>query len=158
MGFEQKDIAICMVNWNGFEDTRRCLESLAKSAPSARVYLLENGSGEGDRLRGIIDLRTTLIVSDSNVGFPAGCNLLMRRALDDGAAAILLLNNDTEVTGNFLDAMLVLMKDPVVGFVQSKLVIAGTELLDNVGHRHLNSGDVIPEGRNCRVRRTLRIR
>jgi hypothetical protein len=84
-------IAICIVNWNGFEDTRVCLASLATYAPDARIYLLENGSGEADLLRRIIDSRTTLLVEERNLGFPAGCNLLMRRAMDDGAAAILLL-------------------------------------------------------------------
>lgn len=139
--------AVCILNWNGFDDTQRCLASLAEHCKEARIYLLENGSGQGDRLRGIIDGRTALIVSEENLGFPAGCNLLLRRALQDGAEAILLLNNDAEVTAGFLDEPLRLLSDPGVGFVQSKLVMAGTERLDNAGHRHLNSGDVIPEGR-----------
>ncbi len=140
-------VAVCILNWNGFEDTKRCLASLQAHCKEARVCLLENGSGQGEILRGIIDARTTLVVSERNLGFPAGCNLLMRRALEDGAEAILLLNNDTEVTAGFLDGPLRLLAGEDVGFVQSKLVVAGTDRLDNAGHRHLNSGDVIPEGR-----------
>lgn len=141
--------AICILNWNGFDDTMRCLASLAAHCKEARVYLLENGSGQGERLRGIIDDRTTLLVSEQNLGFPAGCNLLMQRSLDEGAEAIFLLNNDAEVTAGFLDEPLRLLTEPRVGFVQGKLVMTGTDRLDNAGHRHLNSGDVVPEGRGA---------
>lgn len=141
-------VAILIVNWNGFEDTRACLASLAKHCKDADIFLLENGSGQEEMLRGMLDDRTELFVSSENLGFGGGNNILIREAIRRGYDFVFLLNNDTEVTERFLDEPLRLMDDPGVGFVNSKLILKSTGKIDTAGHWHLNSGDVIPAGRN----------
>jgi GT2 family glycosyltransferase len=141
--------AICIINWNGFEDTKRCIESVRRYGPSFHVFLLENGSGQEKKLGSLLDEHITLTVSSENLGFAGGCNLLIERAMKEGYEAIYLLNNDTLVTDGFLDEPLALFDDPSVGFVTSKLIFADSGLVENAGHRHLNSSDVIPEGRNA---------
>lgn len=143
--------AVCIVNWFGFEDTARCLASLSLFCKDVDILLLENGSGQEAKLRAIADRRTRLFISDRNLGFAGGNNRLLREALALGYDAIYLLNNDTEVREGVLEEPLRLLAMPGCGFVQSKLVLAGTDRLDNAGHLHLNSGDVIPEGRGCLV-------
>jgi len=140
-------VAVCVVNWFGADDTRECLASLSLYCKDADVYLLENGSGQEDLLAEMADSRTKLVVSKENLGFAAGCNLLIREALDDGAEAILLMNNDAQATEGFLNEPLRILEEPGVGFVALKLVLPGGRELDNAGHRHLDSGDVVPEGR-----------
>ena len=112
------------------------------------MLLLENGSGEEARLRGILDVRTTLFVSGDNLGFAGGSNLLFREALARGAEAIYLLNNDAEATEGFLDEPLRLIAEPGVGFVESLILTADGTRIDTAGHRHLNSGDVLPGDRD----------
>lgn len=136
-----------MINWHGFEDTKLCLSSLAKFCKDFEVLLLENGSGEEEKLRSVTGGRVSLLVSSENLGFAGGSNLLIREAQRRGAEAIYLLNNDAEATEGFLDEPLKILDDSEVGFVQSKVLLAGTDRIENAGHRHLNSGDVLPEGR-----------
>ncbi len=141
------NIAILIVNWNGFDDTKICLTSIAKHCKEADVLLLENGSGEEERLRSILGDRTELFVSEKNLGFGGGCNLLIKESMNRGYDFVFLLNNDAEVTDGFLDEPLDLMNDPSVGFVNSKLILKDSGKIDTAGHWHLNSGDVIPAGR-----------
>ena len=140
-------LAVCVVNWFGAEDTGRCLSSLAKYCKDAEVYLLENGSGQGDLMMERADSRTRVMLSDENLGFAAGCNLLMKEALSNGADVILLMNNDAEATEGFADDPMRLLSGEGVGFVESLILTADGLKVDTAGHRHLSSGDVIPEGR-----------
>jgi GT2 family glycosyltransferase len=50
-----------------------------------------------------------VIALDENRGFAGGCNVGIRAALDAGAGAVLLLNNDTEVAPDFLPPMLAVL-------------------------------------------------
>ena len=64
-----------------------------------------------------------LIKSEKNYGFPEGCNIGMRYALNKGTEYILLLNNDTVVDKAFLDELLdVAETDPNIGIVGSKIL------------------------------------
>jgi GT2 family glycosyltransferase len=47
-----------------------------------------------------------IVALDENRGFAGGCNAGIRAALDAGAGAVLLLNNDTEVAPDFLAPLL----------------------------------------------------
>lgn len=141
-------IAILIVNWNGFDVTKACLASLAKYCKGTDIFLLENGSGQEHLLRSILDDRSELFVSPENLGFSGGNNILMREAIKRGYDFVFLLNNDTEVTEGFMEEPLKLMKDEKVGFVNSKLILKSSGKIDTAGHLHLNSGDVIPAGRN----------
>ena len=95
-------IGIVILHWNNYPATRRCLDSLTAAQPAgATVYLADNGSSDGsmDRLEDepaaipIVFLR-----NGENLGFAAGANRGIQRALDDGNRYILLLNNDCIVS------------------------------------------------------------
>ncbi len=101
-------VAIILVNWNGFDFSVACLESLRKvDFPDFKVILVDNASKnqEGERLK-IQFPEIELIQSESNLGFAGGNNLGMKKALFDGYTHVLLLNNDTEVAPDFLGKML----------------------------------------------------
>jgi len=92
-------IAILILNWNNYLDTRACLDSLKKlSYPNKEIILVDNGSDDGslERLQEYSS-RATIIASDQNLGFAGGNNLGLTYVLDKGIPLILLLNNDTEV-------------------------------------------------------------
>ena len=109
-------VTAVVVNWNGFDDTRRCLESLRRlDYAQTDVVLIDNGSTEQmpTELPGV-----ELIRSDHNRGFAGGANLGILRALEGNAAYVWLLNNDTEVEPETLSALVATAEtDPRVGVV-----------------------------------------
>ncbi|MHA7130734.1 glycosyltransferase family 2 protein [Algoriphagus namhaensis] len=96
--------AIVLVNWNGFDHSLKCLESLSKvNYESFKIFLVDNGSEEkeGKKLEELFP-KIHLIENAKNLGFTGGNNIGINLALKEGFEQILLLNNDTEVEPNFL--------------------------------------------------------
>lgn len=101
-------VYIIVLNWNGLADTLACLHSLKGiEYPNFRIVLVDNGSTDGspqiiqDKFPGVI-----FIQNGQNLGFAAGNNVGIRRALEDDSEYVLLLNNDTEVAPDFLSLMI----------------------------------------------------
>jgi GT2 family glycosyltransferase len=101
-----------VVNYCGFDDTMRCVESLLASTYTDHlVVIVDNASPSGDapRLSAGLGDRVHLIASGTNLGYGGGANLGLRWALAQKAAYAWVLNNDTIVTptciGQLVDAM-----------------------------------------------------
>ena len=100
-------VAIVVLSWNGREDTLGCLGSL-----SGVVYrpllsiVVDNGSTDGTSTA-VADAYPDVHVvrSETNLGFAEGNNVGIRRALELGAAYVLVLNNDVEVDPHFVTAL-----------------------------------------------------
>jgi GT2 family glycosyltransferase len=104
----QPVVTIVILNWNGIEDTRECLQSLRNvTYPSYRIVVVDNGSEheEGAALETEFGDAVTIIQNERNVGFAGGANIGIRQALEDRTNFVLLLNNDVTVDPGFLDAM-----------------------------------------------------
>ena len=114
-------LCIVVLNWNGREDTLACLRSLGDvDAPAGtEVLVVDNGSTDGSEeavRESFPDV--SVLQTGSNLGFAGGNNAGIRYALDGGAEAVLLLNNDTEVEPGFLKPMIGrLESDPRTGIV-----------------------------------------
>ncbi len=113
-------VAVIVVNWNRRDETLTCLASLAAldSAPAA-VIAVDNGSQDGSAaaIRAAYPA-VTLIEAGSNLGFAAGSNAGLERALRDGADYALLLNNDATVAPDALRRLVeVVAADGSVGAV-----------------------------------------
>lgn len=125
----QPAIGIVILNWNNYPATRRCLDSLATAQPAgATVYVVDNGSSDGsmDRLEAEpAGTATVFVRNGENLGFAAGANRGIRRALDDGNRYILLLNNDCIVStpGAIESAVALAESDPTCGIVGGKLLM-----------------------------------
>jgi GT2 family glycosyltransferase len=96
-----KTLWIVVLNWNGLADTRALLPTLARCRMPdgwrSHVLVVDNGSTDGsaDALaREFPDVE--LLALPDNRRFAGGNNLGLARALERGADAIMLLNNDTE--------------------------------------------------------------
>jgi len=96
-------VPIIVLNWNGWDDTFRCLGSLRAAGEGAPVWLVDNGSREdrtgeaAARFPGVRCLRW-----DQNLGYAGGNNGALRLAAEEGASWAYLLNNDCEVEPGFL--------------------------------------------------------
>ncbi len=118
-------VSVITVNWNNFKDTAECLESLRKSTyPNFEVVVVDNYS-EGDdvaQLKQRFGDFAKLIVNERNSGFAGGCNLGIKDALAGGADYVALLNNDTVVDPDFLNAVVSLAEsDKKVGIAGGKI-------------------------------------
>lgn len=117
----EASVAIILVNWNGFDFTEACLESLRKvDFPDFRVILVDNASQnqEGSRLKKAFP-EIELIENTENLGFAGGNNVGIRYALEQGFSHVMLLNNDTEVESDFLGQMMrKFNQGPGLGVVQ----------------------------------------
>ncbi len=108
--------SVVVLNLNGGELTRRCVESVLKNAGAtlAEILLVDNGSDDPCELEWANALpHLRLIRSDRNLGFAGGCNLGIAHAAPGND--IWLLNNDTLVFPGALDALYAAFRQKDVG-------------------------------------------
>ena len=100
--------AVVLLNYNGHEDTRQCLASLAKATyEHLRIIVCDNAStvpGLDALEREFPGVR--FIRNSTNLGFAAGCNVGIAAALEAGASCVVMLNNDTIVSSGFIEPLL----------------------------------------------------
>jgi GT2 family glycosyltransferase len=117
-------ISIIVVNWNNASDTIACIASLHDIQYSAfDIIVVDNGSHDGsaDEIQAAAD-DITLIRNERNLGFAVGNNIGIQRAVKNGADAVLLLNNDTTVDPEILNAFVsALDTHPDAGFLTAKI-------------------------------------
>lgn len=121
-------VSIVVINWNGWEETLECLESLYKISYTNYDVILVDNNSQDDSVRRINDFTKekssfTLIENKENYGFAEGNNIGIRYALDHlNPAYILLLNNDTVVDKDFLKELIDAgEKNDVMGILGPKI-------------------------------------
>jgi len=115
-------VSIIVVSWNALPLLQQCLPSVVASAgPGVEVVLADNGSEDGSSDWVMRHLPAVRIVRyPENRGFCRGNNEAIRRT---DSEYVLLLNNDVEVTPDWLDPLLARMaSDPTIAAVQPKLL------------------------------------
>ena len=115
-------VTVLIPTYGNLRQTLTCLRSIAEHLPQAPIEVLvaEDASGDSSilRLAEVPGLR--FVVNPENLGFLRSCNAAAREARGQ---YLLLLNNDTEVTAQWLDTMLALFKQvPDCGAVGSRLI------------------------------------
>ena len=96
-----------VVNWNGRDVLEPCLRTLlASSYSNLSVLVVDNASSDGSA-QFVRDEFPSVRVAEqsSNLGFAAGVNAGLEYTLDEGADYVLLLNNDIELDGNAVSAL-----------------------------------------------------
>jgi GT2 family glycosyltransferase len=134
-------VAVVVVTFNSCNDVADCFGSLGRALAGnreARVIAVDNASADGtvDRIRRDYPW-VDVLPCDRNLGFAAGNNLGIRRALDAGCSFVYLLNPDTEVRQGFLDeAMGAALARPDAGAVQSLLLLHDQpDLVNSAGNQ-----------------------
>ena len=130
-------IYIILLNWNGKKDTIECLASLRKVIFSRfQPLVVDNGSKDGS----VAEIRAAfpdvpILENKANLGFAGGNNPGIEWALSKGAEWILLLNNDTIVAPDFLDAFLEAAKEkPKAKILGAKIYRYGEKnTIDHLG-------------------------
>lgn len=136
-------VVIVILQFNNSRDTIRCLESVKElNWPDFQVIVVDNASelNHLNNIRFFADSQSRtkqgiqLIRSEQNLGFSGGVNIGIKKALENGADYVLVLNPDTTVKPDLLTKMLETQK------LNPKIGIIGTMI--NEGDREINCGKV----------------
>jgi GT2 family glycosyltransferase len=119
-------LAVVVVNWNGGEYVRRCVDAIFANPPAVPfvVVVVDNASTDGSAAalerRAARDL--SIVRLARNVGFAQANNVAFRLTR---SPFVLLLNPDTEVAPGSIDVLLDTLRDhPQAGAVGPRLVNA----------------------------------
>lgn len=150
-------VFIILVNFNGYEDTIKCIESLKNiNYANYDIVVVDNGSTVQPTNQQINYLKNNVILLEmkSNLGFSGGNNIGISYAKKHGAEFVLLLNNDTTVEKNFLSILVqTALSNADAGIVGGKIRYysepnkiwfgGGTYNFDNgfVNHQRMNELD-----------------
>jgi len=115
-------VSVVIVNYNGKVFLEKCITSLmSQSYPAIEIILVDNGSSDGS-----IDYvmkkfpSVKIITNNNNFGFAKGNNIGIESAKGE---LIATLNNDTEVTRNWLTELVnAINSDQKVGMCASKML------------------------------------
>ncbi|MCH7951997.1 glycosyltransferase family 2 protein [Patescibacteria group bacterium] len=94
-------VTIVILNYNGKQDTLKCLESIRKLVQDkvqVETFVVDNGSSD-DSVKSVKKQfpQVKVIENRKNLGFCEGNNVGVKAAFKEGADYVLILNNDTLV-------------------------------------------------------------
>ena len=102
-------ISIVVPNWNGAGHLGPCIRSLAaQDHGDFEIVVVDNGSVDDSvavlevLAREIAPVPLTVLRNDVNLGFAGGVNRGIRHAIDSGASAVALFNNDAVADAGWL--------------------------------------------------------
>lgn len=136
-------VAVVVLNFNGLDDTIKCLYSLKPLTEQGHeIILVDNGSGVDPEVpaRDVLPALTYLR-NAQNLGYAGGNNTGIRYALDKGAEFVLVLNNDTVVAPSIVDELLAAFAahpelgivGPIVNFMDEQHVVMTDGVAFNPG-------------------------
>jgi GT2 family glycosyltransferase len=101
-------VVAVVLNWNGLEDTMRCLASLARTMHRPLdLLVVDNGSRTSPRdALATAGADVALIENPRNLGYAGGNNVGIRAALARDADFVWIVNNDATVEPETLGALL----------------------------------------------------
>lgn len=118
-------VYIIILNYNGGKEIIECLKSCQRiNYPRFRILVVDNASTDYSVSQIKKQFKEMIVIQNqANLGFAAGNNIGIRYALNQGADYILLLNNDTVVSKDFLAKMIQLAeKQTNIGIVVPKIL------------------------------------
>lgn len=151
------EVTVVIPNYNGIEYLENCIISLKKQEfQDYAIIVVDNGSQDGSADIDILDdPQIRVIRLAQNFGFS--------RAANEGITAsdtpfVLLLNNDTEVEGEFVKEMLcAIKKDETIFSVASKMVqLRDRDKIDGAGDLYCALGWGFARGKGKKTTRYSR--
>lgn len=142
-------VAVVIVTWNSASYIDACLDSLVSlERPPAEIVVVDNGSSDGTRER----LRAhpalfDLIENDENVGFCRATNRGIERTR---SPFVLLLNPDAVLSSTFVEHLLPVFDDPLVGIAVGKILRFDRATIDSAGQVLGRSRQPVDRGYGCR--------
>jgi len=116
----KKEIGIFILNYNGIDWLKKIVPNIIKYSDGVELVIIDNQSNDDS----LIWLKNTfpdvqIRLNDKNYGFAKGYNNILLH--EKKYKYFVLLNNDTQVTKNWLTPLFDLIKNENVGVVQPKI-------------------------------------
>lgn len=145
-------VTVIIVNWNGGDMLRRCLNDLLRqTVPPTRILVMDNGSTDGsaEKVAGLAGVAVRTL--GENLGFAAGNN---RAFLDCDTEFVALLNPDAFPEQDWLEKLLAAARAyPDVAAFGSRQMVADVEsVVDGLGDVYHLSGLVWRRGHGRSLR------
>ncbi len=108
-----------IVGWNNYDDTLECIQSILNQQQiGTEIFLVDNGSKiEPLNKLALLFPKINYIYSEINLGFAAGTNLGLKKALYAGFNYFLIINNDTKADVLMLSELVKSLDDREIGLV-----------------------------------------
>lgn len=134
---QRPSVAIIVVNWNNYDDTAACLESLKQiEYPNFQPIVVDNGSTDGslEKLQSEYE-RCKFVCNTENLGFAKGVNSGIEGRVDS-YDYFLLLNNDMVLEEGALDLIVGASEaSSTIGIVSPKTVYFDRDQIQTAGRR-----------------------
>jgi GT2 family glycosyltransferase len=124
-----------VVTWNGAHLLPACLRSIESQTCAARITVVDNASTDDTEALLARDFPKVLhLRMTENFGYGRANNEAMRRALDEGAELIALINNDVTLAPDFLERLVQAARArPDAGLFCGTLLFKGEERVNSTG-------------------------
>ncbi|MEZ4720852.1 MAG: glycosyltransferase family 2 protein [Flavobacteriales bacterium] len=143
---------VIVLNWNGLNDTRKCVDSLLVQTPQApEIWIVDNGS-EAQEYERLVELygskqNVAIIKNEQNLGFAKAHNRVLDRPLPEDLRWIACLNNDAVAEPEWLINLVKCAESEECHMVSSKMLqMTNPDRIDNIGHSLLSTGEILPLG------------
>jgi len=120
----QNRIAVILLNWNSYEHTCNCIQSLEQCVGEAfDIIIIDNGSQDGSIQKLEEEFKKVIFIKhDRNLGFAGGNNRGFEFAIEKNYEYVMMLNNDVFVQPSFLTYLINYIDyHPEVGAIQPKI-------------------------------------
>jgi GT2 family glycosyltransferase len=147
------ETTVVIPNWNGIQSLEDCLDSLIAQSIKINIIVVENGSRDGslELLRKKYPF-IELVVHNKNLGFAAGVNSGIEKAIEKGSKYVALFNNDAVADMQWIQGLIsCLDTNSSIGIATGKLTSIDGKHLDSTGDLYTNWGLPYPRGRGEEV-------
>ena len=151
-------VCIIILNYNNYEDTIECIKSIKSVIPFQMIdiVVVDNNSSNGsvnvieNQFQDII-----MIKSNVNKGYAYGNNLGLKYAIENGYRYSCILNNDTIITENFLEACITEMNEEVAFISPALMEYNHKEYVQSTGGDVLINRGIVTRKNNKMKREQL---
>ncbi len=153
MNKTQPKVYVVVLNFNGLEYTRECVEKLLdQDYGNFRVIVHDNGSRgkDAEELESIFNGRIRVSRSEENLGFTGGNNKVIREVLEKGDGDyVALINNDAYPERTWLKSLVsAAEREKDCGLFGSLTLFHDMpDTVENAGIDILSTLDAVPRGR-----------
>ena len=145
-------VLIVVLNWNGADDTLKCVRSLGEqSYKDFQILVVDNGSKIDDYEK-LSPLTTTenltLTRNEKNLGFAGGVNTGIKYAINNGFEYVALFNNDATADREWLGSLVEGFNNNSATAVTGLLLHQDGETIDSTGDYYSIWGMPFPRSRN----------
>lgn len=152
-------VAVVVLNWNGADDTIRCIESLlSQSKDVPDIILVDNNSKAPsvEQLQEYLDAHPQhhvhFIKNSVNSGYSGGNNVGFTYALDQGYTFVGTLNPDATAEQGWTTTLTTALNShPEAGVATGLMLRAGTNTIDTSGELYSTWGIPGPRGRDAHI-------